>query len=121
MCDSAKASDGSASKAERAGTRAREPQNWTEFRFIQDGGLKVGSLRAEGHLDQAELFFKAAAAFGKTVNHGWELSGPVSGRLAWQWERGLFGNGHWDGSLTFAKSELQAASVMDTAARSPRA
>jgi AsmA family len=107
----AKAEDASTSKEGKATPRLRENQNWAEFRFEHDGVLKNGGIRVDGHLDQAELFFKTSAAFGKTVNHGWELSGPVNGRMAWEWKRGLLRNAYWNGSLNFSKAKLQAAGL----------
>jgi hypothetical protein len=35
----------------------------------------------------------------------------VSGDLDWKWEKGIFRNGRWNGSLNFAKAELQAAGL----------
>jgi hypothetical protein len=98
-------------KSEQAAGRPREKQNWAMLRFTHDSDSQNGALRVEGHLDQAELLFKAAASFGKTINHGWELSGPVSSGVEWQWERGLFKNGRWNGTVHFAKTELQAVGL----------
>ena len=91
--------------------KPRELQNWAELRFVHDASLKRGSISAEGHLDQAETFFKAAAAFGKTLNHGWELSGGASGSVGWSWEQKIFRNGHWNGTINLSKAEVQAAGL----------
>jgi AsmA family len=106
-----KLSKTTAAKEDKAATRPNESQNWAEFRFAHDETLKHGGVRVEGHLEEAELFFRTAAALGKIVNHGWELKGQVSGRTAWEWDRGLFRHGHWNGTLTFTKAELQAAGL----------
>jgi uncharacterized protein involved in outer membrane biogenesis len=100
-------------KVEKPATAAkpRDSQNWAQFRFLHNASLKSGFILVDGHLDHADYFFKTAAAFGKTLNHGWELSGAVGSALEWDWERGIFRNGRWNGSVNFSKAELQAAGL----------
>ncbi len=98
-------------RANRPAAKLRDSQNWAEFRFVHDASVKKGLMHIDAHLDQAETFFKAAAAFGKTVNHGWELNGGVNGTLEWNWEQQIFRNGHWNGAINFAKAEVQAAGL----------
>ncbi len=98
-------------KTEKPGAKPRGTQNWAELRFVHDSVNKSGWIGVDGHLDQADLFFKLAAAFGKTVNRGWELGGGVSSALQWEWKEGRFGNGRWNGSMDFAKAEIQAAGL----------
>jgi hypothetical protein len=69
-----------------------------------------GSLRVTGKLDDAGDFFKAAAAFGQTLNRGWEITGGTAGSITREWEHGV-ANGRWSGSLTFSKAQLQAAGL----------
>jgi AsmA family len=99
------------SKANKPAAKPRDALNWAEFRFVHDATVKKGSIHIDGHLDQAETFFKAAAAFGKIVNHGWELSGGVNGALDWSWERQIFRNGRWSGAMNFSKAQVQAAGL----------
>lgn len=100
-----------AAKTGKIAAKGRELQNWAEIRFSHDVVLKSGGIRADGHLDQPSIFFKTAAAVGKTVNHGWELGGGVSSAMEWNWDGGIFRNGRWNGSLHFLKAELQAAGL----------
>ena len=50
-----------------------------------------------------------AQAFGRTLNHGWELTGAATASLHWDW------NGatprHWNGHVDVSNAELQAAGL----------
>jgi AsmA-like protein len=81
-----------------------------EFRFRDDFIAGKGSLRVTGKLDDANDFFKVAAAFGRTLNRGWEITGGTAGSVARDWDHGV-ANGRWSGSLTFTKAQLQAAGL----------
>jgi hypothetical protein len=84
--------------------------NQLEFRFRDDFLAGKGSLRLTGRLDDAGDFLKAAAAFGRTLNHGWEITGGTAGNVSREWEHGV-ANGRWSGSLSFTKAQLQAAGL----------
>ena len=81
-----------------------------EFRFRDDFIAGKGSLRVTGKLDDAADFFKAATAFGRTLNRGWEITGGTSGSIVREWDHGV-ASGHWSGALTFTKAQLQAAGL----------
>jgi hypothetical protein len=81
-----------------------------EIRFRDDFIAGKGSLRVTGKLDDANGFFKAASAFGHTLNRGWEITGGTAGNVSREWEHGV-ANGRWSGSLTFTKAQLQAAGL----------
>ena len=81
-----------------------------EFRFRDDFIAGKGSLRVTGKLDDASDFFKAAAAFGRTLNRGWEITGGTAGSVTREWDHGV-ANGRWSGSLTFTRAQLQAAGL----------
>ncbi len=66
-----KAGEAANAKTEKAAGHLHDVQNWAELRFVLDSTLKNGAMRVDGHLDQPELYFKTAAALGKTINHGW--------------------------------------------------
>jgi hypothetical protein len=109
---SAKAAElNAAAKTEKAAGKPRDNQNWVEVRFAHNALSKNGAIHLDGHLDQADYFFKTAVAFGKTLNHGWELSGGVGSALEWDWSQGMFRNGRWNGAISFSKAELQAAGL----------
>ncbi len=100
-----------AAKTEKSVANPRDGQNWAEIRFAHDISSSYGFIHVDGHVDRPEIFFKTALAIGKTVNHGWELSGGVSSAIEWDWHDGLFRNGKWNGALHFTKAELQAAGL----------
>jgi AsmA-like protein len=81
-----------------------------ELRFRDDFIAGKGSLRVTGKLDDASDFFKAAAAFGQTLNRGWEITGGTAGSVTRDWDHGV-ANGRWSGSLTFTRAQLQAAGL----------
>jgi AsmA-like C-terminal region len=101
-------------KTEKAGVKPRsaaEMQGMAEIRAWHDFSTQAGVLRFEGRLEKAENFFKVASAFGKTLNHGWELTGGVTGTAALEWDHGLTRNARWTGSINATKAELQVAGL----------
>jgi len=88
-----------------------ELQNIAELRLNHNCATGAGSLRMEGRIEKIESFFKLASAFGKTLNHGWELTGGVTSAMSWEWEHGLLQHPKWGGSITVAKAELQVAGL----------
>jgi hypothetical protein len=78
--------------------------------FSHDFESQSGALSIEGHVEKVEEMMKAAAAFGRPLNHGWELTGGAAAALRWAWKDAAF-HGHWDGHVEFSKAELQAAGL----------
>jgi hypothetical protein len=101
-------------KTEKAGVKPRsaaEMQGLAEIRAEHDFSTRAGALHFEGRLEKAENFFKVTSAFGKTLNHGWELTGGVMGTATLEWHHGLARNVRWNGSISAVKSELQVAGL----------
>jgi hypothetical protein len=77
--------------------------------LTHDFSVRAGHLSVDGHLDRVEDALRVAQAFGRTLNHGWELTGAASASLHWDW------NGatprHWNGRVDVSNSELQAAGL----------
>jgi autotransporter translocation and assembly factor TamB len=102
-----------ASKSEKLAAKGRtsaELANSVELGFVHDFAAGQGDLRIEGRLDKVQDFFKAAAAMGHTLNHGWELSGGAATTMDLNWEYG-FRARHWNGTVELKKAELQAAGL----------
>jgi hypothetical protein len=91
-------------------TAAAASTDQLEIRFRDDFIAGKGSLRVTGKLEDASGFFKAASAFGRTFNRGWEITGGIAGSVSREWEHGVT-NGRWSGSLNFSKAQLQAAGL----------
>ncbi len=99
-----------ASKSAAKGRTTAEAANSVELGLVHDFAAGHGDLRIEGRLDRVQDFFKAAAAMGHTVNHGWELSGGVATAMDLNWEDG-FRARQWNGTVDLKKAELQAAGL----------
>jgi hypothetical protein len=84
--------------------------NTVFLRFSADRSATDCALGIGLHLGEAQDLFKTVAAFGKTLNRGWELSGGATGALEWKWARGA-GHKRWNGSVTLAKAQVQVAGL----------
>jgi AsmA family len=77
--------------------------------FTHDVALRAGHITVDGYLDRVEDALSVAQAFGRTLNHGWELTGAATASLHWDW------NGatprHWNGHVDVSNAELQAAGL----------
>ncbi len=83
--------------------------NAADITFNQDLSGRVGSISIEGHVQKVEEVLKAAAAFGRPINHGWELTGDALAVVRWDWQRPL--TGHWNGRILFNKAKLVVAGL----------
>ena len=77
--------------------------------LTHDFDVRAGHITVDGHLDRVEDALRVAQAFGRTLNHGWELTGAATASLHWDW------NGatprRWNGRVDVSNSELQAAGL----------
>jgi hypothetical protein len=70
----------------------------------------AGAVSIEGHVDHVEDALQIAAAFGRQLNRGWELTGAAGGALRWEWNSSP-AHPRWNGRIEMAKGELQAAGL----------
>lgn len=68
-----------------------------------------GAILLEGRGTRVEDALKIAAAFGHTLNFGWEMTGEASTALRWRWN--ALESPVWDGTIDFSKSKLQVAGL----------
>ena len=100
-----------ATGAAPAGKRraAGEARGVVNVGFTHDFAQRAGHISVDGHLDRVEDAIRVAQAFGRMLNHGWELTGGATASLRWDW------NGvtprHWNGRVDVANAELQAAGL----------
>lgn len=80
-----------------------------DLTFTQDLNTRAGSLSIEGNISRVENFLKLAAALGRPVNRGWELSGQATAVTQWQWQEPF--KGHWNGTIEFNKAFLAVAGL----------
>src|SRR6202030_1529356 len=84
-------------------------ENAAELTFAHDLNTRAGSISVEGNLNKAEDFLKLSAAFGRQLNHGWELSGQAAAMTKWEWKQPLAGRGN--GRVCFTKTNLTVAGL----------
>ncbi len=102
-----------ASKTQKAATKGKTsvvPANAIELQLVQDFGASHGDLRIQGRMEGVQNIFRATAALGYTLNHGWELNGSVATSMDLSWEKGYQGR-KWNGAAELKKAELQVAGL----------
>lgn len=77
--------------------------------LVHDFASHSGSLGVQGHIDNAENFLKMAAAFGYTLNHGWDLTGSARIEMRRQWSS--TSSGVWNGAAEVTDAQLAAAGL----------
>lgn len=77
--------------------------------LVHDFASRFGGIGVQGHVDNAEKFLKIVAAFGYTLNHGWDLTGPARVDLRRQWSSAS--SGTWSGAAEVVDAQLAAAGL----------
>jgi AsmA family/AsmA-like C-terminal region len=84
-------------------------ENAADVTFNQDLDTQAGNISIEGHVQKAEDVLKAAAALGRPVHHGWELTGDALAVTRWEWQKPFAGR--WNGRILFSKARLAIAGL----------
>ncbi len=84
-------------------------QNAADITFAQDLNGQAGSVSIEGQVQKVEDVLKAVAAFGRPINHGWELTGNALAVTQWDWRKSL--GGRWNGRVILSKAKLAIAGL----------
>jgi len=84
-------------------------ENAAELTFAHDLNTRAGSISVEGNFNKVEDFLKLSAAFGRQLNHGWELNGQAAAIAKWEWKQPL--TGRWNGRIGFTKANLTVAGL----------
>jgi hypothetical protein len=84
-------------------------ENAADITLNHDLTTQTGSISIEGHVQKVEEVLKAAAAFGKPINHGWELTGDALAVTRWEWQKPL--SSRWNGRILFNKAKLAVAGL----------
>ena len=74
-----------------------------------DFDAKEGSVAIAGATEAADEPYKAAAAFGKQWNRGWDWTGSLTANLQRNW--GNEATAGWNGQIEFQRGELQIAGL----------
>ena len=94
----------------RAAAATVEARGIASVGLLHDFERHAGALTLEGHADRVEDVLKIAAAFGRPLNHGWELTGPASAAIRWEWNTSP-PRPRWNGRVEMPRGELQAAGL----------
>jgi hypothetical protein len=86
-----------------------ESSGEANFTLGYDFASHSGGIGVQGHVDNAENFLKIAAAFGHTLNHGWDLTGPARVDMRRQWSS--TSPGTWNGAAEVTDAQLAAAGL----------
>ncbi len=78
--------------------------------FTHDFSTRVGSLSVDARTDDAGDVFKIMSVLGRPMNHGWELTGPVSAALRYQWDNAAETRS-WSGHVDLNKTTLQVVGL----------
>src|SRR5262249_13894814 len=89
---------------------AVDPRTALTITLAHDFDKHAGWISLEGHVDRVEDALRVAEAFGRPLNHGWDLTGPMNAAIRCDWSRDLY-RPRWNGRLDLAKGELQAAGL----------
>jgi hypothetical protein len=87
-----------------------EMQNAADIAFSHDFETHAGGVSINGRADRIENLLKMTAAFGRQINHGWELTGTANAALRWEW-KGRPLQGLWSGRVDISKAQLVAAGL----------
>ncbi len=77
--------------------------------LIHDFASHSGGIGVQGHVDNAEKVLKLATALGHTLNHGWDLTGPVRVDMRRQWSSTT--SPTWSGAVEVTAAQLAAAGL----------
>src|ERR1700676_3439680 len=83
--------------------------NAADITLNHDLSTQTGTISIEGHVQKVEEILKAAAAFGRPINHGWELTGDALAVTRWEWQKNF--SGRWNGRILFNKAKLAVAGL----------
>ena len=97
-----------AATTKRRGTA--ESKGALEIGFTHDFSTRTGGLSVDGRVENVEDVLKVMSALGRPVNRGWELSGPVSAALHYQWDNEA-ATKRWSGHVDVNKGRLQVAGL----------
>lgn len=87
-----------------------EVRSGLEIAFVHDFNAHSGGVSIGGRVERLEDILKIAAAFGRPLNHGWELNGAANAALRWDWKDAPL-RGRWNGKIGVTKAQLQVAGL----------
>jgi hypothetical protein len=89
---------------------AAENKGTLEIGFMHDLRSQTGRLSLEGRTESVEDVLRIMSALGRPVNHGWDLTGPISAALHYRWDN-VAATKSWSGHVDMNKARLQVAGL----------
>jgi uncharacterized protein involved in outer membrane biogenesis len=87
-----------------------ESRGALEIGFTHDFSNRAGGVSIDGRMENVEDVLRIMSALGRPMNRGWELSGPVSAELRYQWDN-VAATKTWSGHVDTNKATLQLAGL----------
>ncbi|HUC54822.1 MAG TPA: AsmA family protein [Candidatus Cybelea sp.] len=84
-------------------------ENAADLTFTHDLSMRAGSVSVEGNILRVEDFLRLSSAFGRQLNHGWELKGQATAVTKWEWEKPF--RGQWNGTVILNRASLSVAGL----------
>jgi hypothetical protein len=84
-------------------------ENAADITLVQGLRTPQGSVSIEGHVQKVEDLLNLAAAIGRPLNHGWELTGEALAVARWDWQKPF--SSRWNGKILFNKAKLAVAGL----------
>ncbi len=78
--------------------------------FTHDFSKREGAVSIDGRMENVEDVLRIMSALGRPMNRGWELTGPVSADLHYQWDS-MTATKAWSGHVDMNKAALQVAGL----------
>jgi uncharacterized protein involved in outer membrane biogenesis len=75
----------------------------------EDFSTHQGGITVEAQLDQISTVFRAAAAIGRPLEHGWDVNGHAQGFVEWDWN--LPRGQRWSGKAVISKARIAVAGL----------
>jgi hypothetical protein len=89
---------------------AAESTGSLEIGLTHDFSTRAGAVSIDGRIENVEDVLKVVSALGRPMNHGWELTGPVSAALHYHWDNEA-ATRSWIGHVDLNKARLQVAGL----------
>jgi hypothetical protein len=87
-----------------------ESRGALEIGFTHDFSNRAGGVSIDGRMENVEDMLRIMSALGRPMNRGWQLSGPVSAELRYQWDN-VAATKTWSGHVDTNKATLQLAGL----------
>jgi uncharacterized protein involved in outer membrane biogenesis len=87
-----------------------ETKSTVAIGFTHDFSTRVGGWSVEGRTENVEDLLRVMSAVGRPVSRGWELSGPVSAALHYQWDN-VAETRSWSGRVDVNRARLQVVGL----------